>query len=496
MLHVSWKPGIQIGLAGTALAAGLRIASLGVRPVWLDEALTLHALSLDWTALVTERISAGHSPVYFLAMKAIGLDGGNLLHVRLASAMMDSLACGLLAAAVVRVAGARAGAIAAVFYALNPLVMYWGQNARPYGMLMMWIALAIHGASGLISRAAQGPLSRADAMTLSMGLAGAAATLTAGTIAAALVAVSPFATHALRADRAFRVLWARALILPGLVAIAMVALVSLPHAEAMQGVYWTGRYAPASLRSAGIILLETVAGDRYAQIAPAFASQGGIVVLALSVLALLLSCAAQPLRTLPQRSGLLPLVVLAVAYPAILLGVSLSTSLMVARYFLPAVAALLMLAAIGAAGLSRTRTGSALLCITISGLAVLALNQSLNSGWPRDPVARQMSGLILALPHPGTRVFVDPSDDVGMALQTDLLIERPHATTFPTIEIAVPDRVKAAIAGGAPVFLGIETRFWNQGFAAALPVPVCQWTVGGAVLAYWAPRPAACLVSE
>ena len=138
---------ILIFLSAAAFAFVVRIASVDVRQVWLDEALTQYAVALDWSGLIADRVSAGHSPLYFLIMKAIGLDGSDLRALRIASAAMDSLAAGCLAATVARLAGARAGAFAALFYALNPLLLFWGQNARPYGMLMMW--LSSHDATAL-----------------------------------------------------------------------------------------------------------------------------------------------------------------------------------------------------------------------------------------------------------------------------------------------------------------------------------------------------------
>ena len=161
-------------LGAITLAFAARCASIDVRQVWLDEALTQYAVSLDWSGLMANRISAGHSPFYFLAMKTVGLDGSDLRALRIASAAMDSLAAGVFAMAVTRCAGVRAGVFAALFYALNPLLLFWGQNARPYGMLMMWLAIGSAGAA-----AAPAPPIRLRSANVTSRIALATATPTA-----------------------------------------------------------------------------------------------------------------------------------------------------------------------------------------------------------------------------------------------------------------------------------------------------------------------------
>ena len=159
-------------LSAIALAFAVRFASIDIRQVWLDEALTQYAVSLDWLGLIADRVSAGHSPVYFLTMKVLGLDGTDLRALRIASVAMDSLAAGVFAAVVTSSVGIRAGVLAALFYALNPLLLFWGQNARPYGMLMMWLAIGIAGAAGLIGGASQNAFARRKSIALSLGLGG------------------------------------------------------------------------------------------------------------------------------------------------------------------------------------------------------------------------------------------------------------------------------------------------------------------------------------
>ena len=484
---------ILIFLSAAAFAFAVRIASVDVRQVWLDEALTQYAVALDWSGLIADRVSAGHSPFYFLIMKAIGLDGSDLRALRIASAALDSLAAGGLAATVARYAGARAGAFAALFYALNPLLLFWGQNARPYGMLMMWLAVGIYGAAGLISGARQNVFARRDSIALSVGLGGAAATLTGGVIAAGVLALSPLASLSLRTNRCFLRAWGRALMVPACVALAMAALISLPHAGAVQGLYWTMRYAPLSGQSAAIVLTETVVGDRSTQLQPPLPlGQGGMTALAGLLLILFAVCIRQALRDRAATPAVLPMVTLAAAYPAVLLVVSLGTSLLVGRYFLPAVAAALMLAAMGAAVMSRRASGRLLVAVLTAALCTASLNQSLSPGWPRNPVALTLSGLILAQLHPDTRVLINPEDDIGPSVQTQLLIDRVTAPVFPEIVAAQGTAAALAAIAKGPVFLVVTSRQWQDGYAPVLPEPTCLWTAEPAVLALWTDPSAPC----
>ena len=480
-------------LSAIALAFAVRFASIDIRQVWLDEALTQYAVSLDWLGLIADRVSAGHSPVYFLTMKVLGLDGTDLRALRIASVAMDSLAAGVFAAVVTSSAGIRAGVLAALFYALNPLLLFWGQNARPYGMLMMWLAIGIAGAAGLIGGASQNAFARRKSIALSLGLGGAAATLTGGVIAAGVIALSPLAVPSLRNNRCFWKAWGQALIFPACVVVAMAGLVSLPHAGAVRGDHWTMRYAPLSLNSATIVLKESVTGDQVAQRHPPLAlGQAGMTGLAALLLILFAVCIGQALRNRAATPQILPFVALGAGLPVVLLVLSFGTSLLVGRYFLPAVAAAMMIGAVGAARLTRTKSGTLLVSVLAAALSVAALNQSLSPGWPRNPMAVTLSGLILGLPQPGTRVLFNSDDDIGPAVQTQLLIDRLAAPEFPELIMLRDATDPLAFLGKGPVFLLVPSDLWLGSYAIGLPVPTCLWNVGTAVLAYWAEPPVPC----
>jgi hypothetical protein len=377
--------------------------------------------------------------------------------------------------------------LAALFYALNPLLLFWGQNARPYGMLMMWLAIGIAGAAGLIGGAPQNAFARRQSFALSLGLGGACATLTGGVIAAGVIALSPLAAASLRTNRCFRRAWGRALIFPACVAVAMAGLISLPHAGAVQGVYWTTRYAPLSVDRATIVLKESVAGDLMAQRHPTLPIGAvGVTALAGLLLVLFAICIGQALRNRTSTPQILPFVALGVGFPAVLLALSFDTSLLVGRYFLPAVAAALMIGAVGAASLTRRKPGALLVSVLTAALCVTSLNQSLSPGWPRNQIAVSLSGLILGLPQPGTRVLLNPDDDIGPAVQTQLLIDRLAAPVFPELIRMRGATGPLAFIRNGPVFLVVPSNLWTGTYATGLPAPTCLWKVKTAVLAYWA----------
>jgi hypothetical protein len=365
---------------------------------------------------------------------------------------------------------------------------------------MMWLATGSAGAAGLIGGAPRNAFARRDSIALSVGLGGAAATLTGGVIAAGIIALSRLAAPSLRSNPQFRRAWGRALILPGCVVFVMATLISLPHAEAVQGTYWTTRYAPLSVRSAAILLMETVAGDQIAWLQPQLPLGGaGMTVLTVLLLILFSVCIRWALRDRSATLRLLPFVALGAGFPTVLLALSVLTSRLVGRYFLPAVAAVMMHAAVGAATLSRQRPGASLMPVLIVALCAASLNQSLSPGLPRDWGAENLSGLILSLSQPGTLVLLDPEDDIGSAVRTNLPTDRLFAPVFPVIlETKVSRAALAAIGEGPvfPVFLVLPAERWLRNDTPVLPAPTCLREEGAAVVVCWAERPTPCLQSS
>jgi hypothetical protein len=128
--------------------------------------------------------------------------------------------------------------------------------------------------------------------------------------------------------------------------------------------------------------------------------------------------------------------------------------------------------------------------LVLPALAILALNQSLSPGWPRNEGARALSDLIYSLPRPGTRLLLLADANLARELETELLIDRPFRTGFPKIEPTKPGQIASTLAP-VPVFLAVTPAEW-AGLMPGLPEPTCLWESGYGVLAYWAEGPVTC----
>jgi 4-amino-4-deoxy-L-arabinose transferase-like glycosyltransferase len=123
------------------LAAALRILGAGSYPVWTDEGWSIWAAS-DLSTTVDKLSADRHPPLYFLALGAWeGATGNSRIALRFLA-----IAAGLLSVAAVYRIGAdvlgRAGGLyAALLFATNPMAVYYSQEIRHYGWLVLGAAL-------------------------------------------------------------------------------------------------------------------------------------------------------------------------------------------------------------------------------------------------------------------------------------------------------------------------------------------------------------------
>ncbi|PZQ99734.1 MAG: hypothetical protein DI533_03525 [Cereibacter sphaeroides] len=474
---------LLVSLGGALFAFALRLATLWTRDVWIDEALTQYALSLDWKGLIADRVSAGHSPVYFLLLKALGLDPANLVGLRAASAVLDSMACGVLGFAVARHVGLRAAVFTQSLYALQPVLLIWAQNARPYALMMLMLAIALLGAMEVIVSRGQ---RRWPGWLVATGLVGASITLTGGLIAATLIAVSPLASARFRSDTPLCRHWLRLLRVPVAAAVAMLVIVTLPHVVTASDTYWTLRAVPFGTGSLVDLVQSYAIGDRLAW--RDMTRVIGVASTQLTILGVLVVMAAAALKGviyLRWRPAFIPLFALAFAFPLLFLGMSLYTSLLVPRYFLPAMGATTALAGIGLAEWSRTPAGVVVAAVLMLVVAIFAVNQSLAPGMGRNAVSRQMADIILPLSDDRTQVLTMRGDYVGVDLRTEILPASLGRRGHPTVRDADPTQTARLLQEGAPVFLIATRDAWDNAYAPVLPPPGCQWQLNAWVLAYW-----------
>ena len=204
-----------IALAGiVAAGAALRFATLDLQSFWVDEGATVHLLRGSFGDLldgipVTEKTP----PLYYvLAWLWTRPFGTGEVGVRSLSALIGVLTIPVAFALARELVSERAGLIAAVLAAVNPLLIWYSQEARAYALLVLLAALAtLYGIRA--ARDPDGPLWR-WAIVSALALA---------THYFALFAIAPLAVWILirRADRR------RALLAVGLIGAAGLALLPL-----------------------------------------------------------------------------------------------------------------------------------------------------------------------------------------------------------------------------------------------------------------------------
>lgn len=175
------------GGAGLLLAAFLlclivRLSTLGHLALWLDEVTTADVIGMSWPELVANRLANGHFPTYFVLLKILGLAGGSEFALRLPSAVFDSLAGALVARLALRLDGWIGAILATLLYALMPNLIQYGQEARPYALLLLFVAIAMTAQIALL-RPATNP--RRAAVVATVGTLGAAFAIPAGIVTVA-----------------------------------------------------------------------------------------------------------------------------------------------------------------------------------------------------------------------------------------------------------------------------------------------------------------------
>lgn len=217
------------------LAAALRLATLTEQSFWYDEAFTpVHVLHAGLGATLKSLVHSENTPPlwYLLAWVDVRLLGDGALALRLPSALAGIATVPVVWAICSELSGRRAALIGAALVAVNPLFVWYSQEARAYGLFVFFAALSVLCFVRLLHDPTRG---RAAAFALS----GALALLTHYFAVFLLV---PMALWLLR-ERA-----ARKLSLPAIGVLALVGLALLPliSAQGGHGTQWIGRWALSS----------------------------------------------------------------------------------------------------------------------------------------------------------------------------------------------------------------------------------------------------------
>ena len=366
----------------TVLAATLRFATLGAQAYHHDEIVTASRVLRGgfWHAMEAVGFSESAPPLYYaLAWAWTQLTGTGEVGLRSVSALagVATVPVAYLLGAELR--GRRAGMVAAALVAVNPMLLWYSQEARSYALLVLLTAAAtLYFVRALNRMSATG---RKD-LTL-WGVFSALA------LAAHYFAIFPIALEAgwllwRQRRAALTGLWI--VVLAGL-ALAPLAIhqMSLGHAE------WIGgRSLGHRVWEAGVTFVVGETGEivsRSETVLPA-------IVPLLAVLAGLLLLALRGDRGERRAGGLmLALAAVTVAGPLALALISPGKDYVLARNLLPALVPLLVAVAIGVTARRARRSGMVIAAVLVAYSLGFCVWVSASPAWQRpdwDTVAARI----------------------------------------------------------------------------------------------------------
>lgn len=220
----------------TLLAAIVRLATLGEQSFWYDEAFTpVHVLHPSLWATLRAVVHTENTPPlwYVIAWADSRVLGTGEVALRLPTALAGIATVPLAWAIGRELTGARATAIAAAaFVAVNPIFVWYSQEARAYGLLVFTAALAMW----CFLRALSEPTPRR---------------MWAFALAGALALLSHYFAVFLLVPMVVWLAWAparRRAALPAIGALALVGVALLPliSAQGGHGTQWIGEWALGS----------------------------------------------------------------------------------------------------------------------------------------------------------------------------------------------------------------------------------------------------------
>ena len=321
---------------------------------WRDEAATLAAVHRPFGALVRMlgHVDAVHGAYYMFIWVLVRIAGTGELATRLPSALAMAAAAAGIAVTGRRLVSPRAGLAAGLVFALLPEVSNYGQDTRPYALVM---ALAVT-ASYLLTRVLDpgGPHRR-----WLLAYAACVAALGVGNIFSLLLIPAHGITVALTAGRRSHRAGALAL-LRGWAAAAggAVALVSPLIAVGFRERGQIGWIKPLDLTTAGTVT--SLVGPL------------GLFLLMITIVAAAVIIAAVPGRSSFRSSWPAGLPALSLPWllfpPAVLLGASMVQPVYTFRYILFCVPAVALLAGAALASLGRAAGAVALALVLLTGL--------------------------------------------------------------------------------------------------------------------------------
>jgi mannosyltransferase len=227
--RVSWWPLAAL----TLLAAALRLSTLDLQSFWYDEAFTpVHVLHPSLAATLHSVVRTENSPPlwYLLVWGWSRVFGTGEVALRLPSALAGVATVPVAWGIGRELAGRRAAIVTAALVAVNPLFVWYSQEARVYALFVFFVALAML----CFLRVDREPTpQRLAAFAVSASLAMV-------THYFAVFLLSPMCLWLLRRR------WRMTLPAVGAIGIVGLALIPLASAQGGHGTQWIGAWALAA----------------------------------------------------------------------------------------------------------------------------------------------------------------------------------------------------------------------------------------------------------
>lgn len=144
----AWTSGVGVTVLPLILfllGLAARLHGIGAMPYWLDEVTTVHRSSLPLHAMVRDSLQFHHLPSYFWITSLFGHFGLSESVLRLPSALFGGASASVVFLIARTLGGWRAGLVAGLLFALSPLQVQYGQEARSYTFVMLMMAIGLLG---------------------------------------------------------------------------------------------------------------------------------------------------------------------------------------------------------------------------------------------------------------------------------------------------------------------------------------------------------------
>ena len=142
---------IAVALSAFLLALVMRLPTLGNQSLWYDEILTANVVADGWWALIRNRLAQGHFPTYFLLVKMLGLGHASDFMLRLPSALFGSAAAAVATLIALHIGGRIAALSCMLMMAFIPSLIFYGQEARPYTLMLLFLTVMTFAQIGLLT---------------------------------------------------------------------------------------------------------------------------------------------------------------------------------------------------------------------------------------------------------------------------------------------------------------------------------------------------------